>query len=444
LPAIRKYKHKSSVSLFLLKFAHYNQPGTELLMINIQKCILDNGLRLIVHSDKSTPLTAFNLLYNVGSKHEDPAMTGFAHLFEHLMFSGTKRVPDFDSAVEIAGGESNAFTNSDITNFYITIPTENLETALWLESDRMRGLDLSAKNLRVQKDVVSEEFRQRYLNQPYGDSMLFLKPLVYRAHPYRWPTIGMDLSHIEKASAPEAKKFFGRFYSPDNAIVTIAGNITMKKACMLLEKWFGSIPMANYIRPELPSEPEQKEQRKLILERPVPANVIFKAWVMPKRTNPDFHVYDMITDILSGGESGRLFKSLVREKRIFNEINSYVTGETDGGMLIIMGALAEGITFQVAEESVMEEIDSLRSTLVSEKEYQKVINRFESEFHLSHTGALAKATALSFHELLGDANSINNEILNFKSVKREDILNTTSLRLTEERSSTLYYKSITD
>lgn len=415
---------------------------TKVHMINVQKYILDNGLKLIVHTDKSTPLTAFNILYNVGSKHEDPDMTGFAHLFEHLMFSGTKSVPDFDSALEIAGGESNAFTNSDITNFYITIPTDNLERALWLESDRMRGLDLSAKNLRVQKDVVSEEFRQRYLNQPYGDSMLFLRPLVYKVHPYRWPTIGMDLSHIEKASSQEARKFFSRFYSPDNAIIAISGNISPKKACNLVEKWFGSIPPANYVRPEIPDEPEQNESRKLILERPVPANVIFKTWVIPARSNPEFHIYDMITDILSGGESGRLFTSLVRGKRIFNEINSYVSGETDGGMLIIMGALADGITFQLAEEAMMEEVDSLRSSLVSENEYQKVINRFESEFHLSHTGALAKATALSFHELLGDANSINSEIANFKSVKREDILLTSSHRLIEERASTLYYKSI--
>ncbi len=415
---------------------------TKVLMIKIQKYIFDNGLKLIVHTDKSTPLTALNILYNVGSKHEDPAMTGFAHLFEHLMFSGTKTVPDFDSALEIAGGDSNAFTNSDITNFYITIPTDNLERALWLESDRMRGLNLSVKNLRVQKDVVSEEFRQRYLNQPYGDSMLFLRPLVYKVHPYRWPTIGMDLSHIEKASSQEAKRFFGRFYTPDNAIITISGNISPKKACSLVEKWFGSIPPGNYIRPEIPVEPEQTESRKLTLERPVPANVIFKAWVIPARSNPEFHIYDMITDILSGGESGRLYTSLVRRKRIFNEINSYVSGETDGGMLIIMGALADGITFQVAEEAMMEEVDSVRSSLVSENEYQKVINRFESEFHLSHTGALAKATALSFHELLGDASSINSEILNFKSVNREDILLTSSHRLIEERASTLYYKSI--
>lgn len=413
-------------------------------MINVRKFTLENGLKLIVHTDKSTPLSAVNLLYNVGSKHENPEMTGFAHLFEHLMFSGTKRVPNFDSIIEMAGGESNAFTNSDITNFYITIPTANLETALWLEADRMAGLDLSAKNLRTQKDVVSEEFRQRYLNQPYGDSMLFLRPLVYKFHPYRWPTIGMNLSHIENATAQEAKKFFNKFYAPDNSIITIAGNITPGRAHNLVQKWFGGISPTNAKPDKFLPEPEQKESRKLILERPVPANVIFKAWVIPHRTDPEFHVYDMITDILSGGESGRLFTSLVREKRIFNDINSYVSGETDCGMLIIMGALAEGIPFQVAEEALMEELELLKKSLVSEYEYQKVINRFESEFYLNHTGALAKATALSFHELLGDANSINSEVSNFKSVKRDDILKISSLKLREDRSSTIYYKAIND
>lgn len=413
-------------------------------MINVRKFTLENGLKLIVHTDKSTPLSAVNLLYNVGSKHEDPEMTGFAHLFEHLMFSGTKKVPGFDSAIEMAGGESNAFTNSDITNFFITIPTANIETALWLEADRMAGLDLSSKNLKIQKDVVSEEFRQRYLNQPYGDAMSFLRPLVYKVHPYRWPTIGMNLSHIENASAREANKFFKRFYSPDNSILTIAGNISPGKAYRLVQKWFGSIAPVKASPTNILPEPEQKESRKLTLERPVPANVIYKAWVIPHRTDPEFHVFDMITDILSGGESGRLYTSLVREKRIFNEINSYVSGETDGGMIIIVGALAEGINFQVAEEALMEELELLKTSLVSEYEYQKVINRFESEFHLNHTGALAKATALSFHELLGDAHSINSEISNFKSVKREDILAITSLRLREDRSSTIYYKAIND
>jgi zinc protease len=411
-------------------------------LIETVKYRLENGLRLIVHTDRSTPIVAVNLLYGVGSKNEDPSMTGFAHLFEHLMFGGTKNIPDFDRRLEIAGGESNAFTNSDITNYYITVPSTNIETALWLESDRMQGLDLSDLNLKIQKDVVSEEFRQRYLNQPYGDAMMLLRPLVYKEHPYRWQTIGMDLSHIEKAGKIEVESFFKRHYTPSNAILTIAGDISHQKAHRFVQKWFASIPSPFNQQVALPVEPEQLEPRLMIVERPVPANVLYKAWVVAKRGEPEFNVYDMLSDILSGGESGRLYTSLVRDKRVFNEINCYLTGEIDRGMLIVAASLAEGTTFEIAEEVIEEEFAKIMSTPVSEYEYRKVKNRYESEYHLRHTGILAKATALSLHELLGDASLINSDISNYNSVTPENIMEVASKYLTRAKSSTLIYKSI--
>jgi zinc protease len=438
------------VSLFLIKFAQchrltalrHHKPGDKL--IRSSKYTLANGLRIIVHNDPSTPIVAVNTLFNVGSKNEDPSMTGFAHLFEHLMFGGTRAIRNFDRHLEIAGGESNAFTNSDITNYYITIPSANIETALWLESDRLQGLDLSARNIRVQKDVVTEEYRQRFLNQPYGDAMLNLRPLVYRSHPYRWHTIGMDLSHIERAGQKEVKNFFEKYYKPDNAILSIAGNISPKKAFKLAEKWFAPIQSGARNLEVIPTEPEQTEARRLEIERAVPANVLYKAWVVSARSDPEFHVFDMISDILSGGESGRLYNSLVREKRLCNEVNCYLTGETDRGMMIITASLAEGIAFDTAESAIAGEITRLCKEPVSGYEYQKVINRYQSEFHLNHTGILAKATSLAFHEHLGDAGNINSDVSNYSAVTRDSLMSTASAWLTEERSSTLCYRAVNE
>lgn len=413
-------------------------------MIRSEKYTLANGLKIIVHNDPSTPIVAVNVLYCVGSKNEDPSMTGFAHLFEHLMFGGTRAIPKFDRYLEIAGGESNAFTNSDITNYYITIPSANIETALWLESDRMQGLNLSAKNIRVQKDVVTEEYRQRFLNQPYGDAMLHLRPLVYISHPYRWHTIGMDMAHIERAGQKDVKNFFENYYQPDNAILTIAGNINYKTAFKLANKWFGPIQPGSTQHEGIQCEPDQLHARRLEIRRDVPANLIYKAWVVARRSDPEFYVFDMISDILSGGESGRLYTSLVREKRICNEVNCYLTGETERGMMIITASLAEGIPVEIAEKAIGEEIERLRKEPVSDYEYHKVINRYRSEFHLNHTGILAKATSLSFHEYLGNADNINSDVNNYSMVTRESIMNIASSWLTEDRSSTLCYMAVNE
>ncbi|MBE0674178.1 MAG: insulinase family protein [Bacteroidales bacterium] len=410
------------------------------MTIKHHKYTLDNGLTLLVHSDTTTPLVAVNLLYNVGSKDENPSMTGFAHLFEHLMFGGTRAVPDFDNALQLAGGESNAFTNSDITNFYITIPSINLETALWLESDRMSGPDLSDKSLNVQKNVVSEEFRQRYLNQPYGDAMLNLRPLVYKVHPYRWPTIGMDISHIEKADHDQVRSFFSDHYTPENAILTIAGNIRPARALKLVTKWFDSIEPRESVTRNLPTEPVKTAPSRLVLEKDVPADAIFKAWVICPRNDKRFHIYDTITDILAGGESGRLYASLVRDKRVFSEINAYVTGEVEEGMLLITGRAVPGISMSQAEEALDAEINKIRSQHVPEKELAKVRNRFTSAFHISHTGIMTKATALSLFELMGSASDINKEVESYASVTPEMIMEAGESVLSENRASTLWYK----
>ena len=292
-------------------------------MVNFRKFTLENGLRVLVHEDKSTPLVAMNILYDVGSRDEDPEMTGLAHLFEHLMFGGSVNIPDYDTPLQLAGGENNAFTNNDITNYYLTVPAQNIETGFWLEADRMAGLDFSQKNLDNQKNVVIEEFKQRYLNQPYGDVMLKLRPLAYKIHPYRWPTIGKDVKDIENASLGMIKEFFFAHYAPNNAILTLTGNITYDLAYDLTNKWFGPIEKRNIKVRNLPSEPPQNEKRILTIEGNVPSSALYKVWHIGPRLSDDFYTLDLITDILSGGESGRLNIELVREKKLFSEINAY-------------------------------------------------------------------------------------------------------------------------
>jgi predicted Zn-dependent peptidase len=312
-------------------------------MIKFSKICLNNGLRVLVHEDRSTPLVAMNILYGVGSRDEDPDRTGIAHLFEHLMFGGTESIPEFDRHLQNAGGENNAFTNPDITDYYITLPANNIETGFWLESDRMNSIDFSQKNLDIQKNVVIEEFNQRYLNQPYGDAMLMLRPLAYKVHPYRWPTIGMDSDHIRDTGIHEIKEFFFSHYAPDNAILTLTGNITPDKAFRLSEKWFGSKEKRYVNHRNLPAEPPQTEERILTVERNVPASALYKAWHMGPRLSSDFYTLDLITDLLTGGESGRLFTKLVREKKLFSEINAYITSDIDPGLVILHGKIMQGI-----------------------------------------------------------------------------------------------------
>ncbi len=410
-------------------------------MIGYKRFTLDNGLRVIVHEDKSTPLVAMNILYDVGSRDEDPDATGLAHLFEHLMFGGTLNIPDYDTPLQMVGGENNAFTNNDITNYYLTVPAVNIETGFWLESDRMNKLDFSQKNLDNQKNVVIEEFKQRYLNQPYGDAILKLRPMAYKVHPYRWSTIGMDISHIERTNLEDIKKFFYSHYAPNNAILTLTGNIDYNKAQQLTEKWFGPIEKRK-LKPRLiAEEPEQTEERSITIKKAVPATSIYKVWHIGGRKSDDFNTLDLITDLLAGGESGRLYTKLVREKKLFTEINAYITSDIDPGLIFIQGKLMKGTGIDEAEDGINEVLKSLTSNEGIDEELEKVKNKFEASTVFSNSNILHKATNLAFFELLGDAGLINNEVESYRKVTREMVNEAMEKYFTQSNCSTLYYKS---
>ena len=408
-------------------------------MVEFRSYRLDNGLRLIVHEDRSTPLVAMNVLYDAGSRDEDPSLTGMAHLVEHLMFGGTGNIPEYDLPLQLAGGENNAFTNNDITNYYLTLPSGNIETAFWLESDRMLAPDFTGRKLDVQKSVVIEEFKQRYLNQPYGDAMLLLRPLAYTTHPYRWPTIGIDPSHIERIRLEDVQHFFSRHYNPGKAILTLTGNITPERAYDLTKLWFGSVPPGEPHARSLPSEPVQTEERRMTVERNLPASAIYKAWHMGSRSGPDFHTMDMITDLLAGGESGRLYNRLVRDLNLFSEINAYITSDLDPGLVIVTGKIMKGVNVEKAEKAVIQVIDELKDTVPTDTEIDKVKNRYESSSVLSNTSILNKALNLSVYELLGDASRINREVENYRAVSRPMIRDAAIRYLNPENCSTLYY-----
>jgi len=413
-------------------------------MINFIRFRLENGLRVIIHEDRSTPLVAMNLLYDVGSKDEDPAMTGLAHMFEHLMYCGSANIPEYDLPLQLAGGENNAFTNNDITNYYLTLPSENIETGFWLESDRMLAPDFTQNKLDIQKSVVIEEFKQRYLNQPYGDVMLLLRPLAYSVHPYRWPTIGMEVSHLENVSLDDVRNFFSSRYTPGNAILTLAGNINTDKAHDLATKWFGSIPGRAAAERRLPSEPAQKGERNLKVEREVPADALYKAWHMGKRISDDFYTLDLLTDLLAGGESGRLYNKLVREKNLFSEINAYITSDIDPGLVILSGKLMKGTDIKDAEKAVNEVIDELKDSSLTERELEKVKNKFESSTVLSNTSILNKAMSLSVYELLGDIHLVNRETERFRAVSKEMVREAAVSYLNPENCTTIFYLSATN
>jgi zinc protease len=410
-------------------------------MINYKKFTLENGLRVLVHEDKSTPLIAMNILYDVGSRDEDQTMTGLAHLFEHLMFGGSLNIPDYDTPLQLAGGENNAFTSNDITNYYLTIPSENIETGFWLESDRMLQLDFSQKNLDTQRNVVIEEFNQRYFNQPYGDATLKLRPLTYKVHPYRWPTIGMDIAHIKNADLEQIKSFFFSHYAPNNAILALTGNIEYDLAFKLSRKWFGPIEKRAIRSRNLPAEPQQTKARILTVEKDVPSTALYKVWHVGPRNSKDFYTLDLITDLLAGGESGRLYTKLVREKKLFSEINAYLTADMDPGLIIVQGKLMKGIDIQHADESVNDVIIGLLREKVIKLEMEKVKNKFESSTVFSNTSILNKAANLSFFELLGNAGLINNEVELYRNVSHGMVVEALEKYFVPANCSTINYMS---
>jgi zinc protease len=420
----------------------YLKINNSFLVIKFEKFSAANGLRVIIHEDRTTPMVAMNILYNAGSKFEHPDRTGLAHLMEHLMFSGSLNIPDFDSPLQLAGGENNAYTNNDIADFYNYIPSGNLETAFWLESDRMLSPDFSETSLGIQKKVVIEEYKQRYLNQPYGDVMLLLRPVAYEKHPYRWPTIGMDISHLEKIELDDVKDFFSSRYSPHNAILSLAGNIDTARAIELVNKWFGEIPKRNLTSPQLPAEPVQKSKKIITAERNVPSDLLYKAWHVCRRSDDDFRVLDLLTDILAGGESGRLHEILVREKKLFSEVNAYLSGDIDPGLLCFYGKTMAGVDIYQAEKEVNTIFDRLKNSLPDKTEMEKVRNRFESTTLMSNLSVLDKAVNLCNFELLGDAELINSQVDSFCKITPSQVTEAAGKYFEEDHCTTLYYRSV--
>lgn len=411
-------------------------------MIQVNRYTLANGLRIVHNEDDSTQMVALNLLYDVGARDEDPSHTGFAHLFEHLMFGGSLHIPDYDTPVQNAGGENNAWTNNDITNYYITLPHQNVETGFWLESDRMLSLDFSPKSLEVQRQVVIEEFKQRNLNQPYGDASHLLRELAYESHPYRWPTIGKEIAHIAQATLEEVKDFFFRFYAPNNAILAVTGHISFEETIRLAEKWFGPIPARNISPRQLPAEKPQTAIRRKTVERKVPVDAIYMAFHMSNRMHPDYYVYDMITDILSNGRSSRFIQSLVQEQKLFTSIDAYISGSLDEGLLHVTGKPVEGVSLEQAEEAIWKELEKMKTVPVSEQELEKVKNRYESEQIFNNINYLNVATNLAFFELTGKAEDINEEVGKYRAVTAEQIQATSARCFVPENCSILYYKAI--
>jgi predicted Zn-dependent peptidase len=408
-------------------------------MISFDKFQLDNGLRVLVHQDHTTPMVAVNVLYNVGARDENPDKTGFAHLFEHLMFGGSQHIKRYDEPLERVGGENNAFTSNDITSYYLTIPKSNLETAFWLESDRMLNLAFSEKSLKVQRDVVMEEFRQTHLNQPFGDAWLMLRPLAYQVHPYRWSTIGADINHIAQATMDDVKDFYTRFYNPNNAILTIAGPVRTEEVKELCIKWFAEIPSGPALQRHLPEEPVQAETRKIHAEREVPCNAIYKAWHISGRLSPDYYVADLLSDVLSAGQSSRLYIELVKKRQMFSDISAYITGSFDPGLFVISGKILNGTPVEAAEQAILDVLSDLQKNPVNGREMQKVKNRIESMLVFTEMKVLEKALNLSVYELLGDAGLINQETERYNEVSAGMIMDFAGQTLVETNCSTLYY-----
>ncbi|MBS1621400.1 MAG: insulinase family protein [Bacteroidetes bacterium] len=410
-------------------------------MIQFEKFTLTNGLRVIVHRDSSTPMAVMNIMYDVGARDENPERTGFAHLFEHLMFGGSVHIPNYDSPLQMAGGENNAYTTNDLTNYYIQLPAENLETAFWLESDRMLSLAFSEKSLDVQRKVVCEEFKEHYLTKPYGDAWHKMRELAYKVHPYRWMTIGKELSHVENAKLEDVKNFFFKYYCPVNAVMVVAGNVTTEKVKSLAEKWFGEIPSGEKLGHNLPQEPEQTEEHRLEIKARVPLDALYKCWHIYSRTDRRYYITDLITDILSGGGSSRLYQSLVKEKKLFSNIECYHFGSTDSDLLCIEGKLIKGISVKEAEKAVEAELEKLKNQRVGEAELQKVKNKIESTIAFEDMSLVNRANSLAYYELLGDASWINTELEKYSAVTPEDILQESRNIFRDSNCSTLYYLS---
>lgn len=408
-------------------------------MIQFEKFVLENGLRVIVHHDNSSPMVAVNVLYDVGARDENEAQTGFAHLFEHLMFGGSVNIPEYDEPLQMAGGENNAYTTNDFTNYYIQIPKENIETAFWLESDRMLSLAFSEKSLEVQRKVVCEEFKEHYINKPYGDAWKYLRELSYTQHPYKWMTIGKELAHIEEAQLEDVQAFFKKHYNPQNAILCIAGDVHKEEVEKLANKWFGDIPAGEKYNRNLPVEPEQTSARTLEVKVDVPLNALYKTWHIGDRLSTQYHAADIITEVMGSGNASRLYQKLVKDLQYFSNINCYHTGSLNPGMIVIDGKLIEGIDPKLANNAIEESLEELMTNGITNAELEKSVNRLESMVAFEDMSLLARANNLAFYELLGDANMMNIEMEQYRSVNAEDVKSAANKIFKKENSSTLYY-----
>ena len=410
-------------------------------MIQFEKFQLDNGLKVLVHQDTSTPMAVVNVLYNVGAKDEDPNKTGFAHLFEHLMFGGSVNIPVYDEPLQRAGGENNAYTTNDLTNYYCQIPAENIETAFWLESDRMLSLAFSKKSLEVQRKVVCEEFKEHYINKPYGDAWHKMRSLAYTKHPYRWMTIGASLQHVEDATMEDVKDFFFQFYRPNNAILVVTGNVQTEQVKQLAQKWFGPIEAGKpYVR-NLPKEPVQEKSRSMDVRADVPLDMLMMTWHLGGRFDEGYHATDLITEVLGGGTSARLYEQLIKVKQIFSSIDCYHFGTVDPGLLVIEGKLVKGISMAVAEKAVLEEIEKIKNEILDAKEVQKVINKTESVICFEDMSIMNRAHSLAYYELLGDADLMNKELSMYQKVTPSMIQHTAQQIFQDSNRNTLYYYS---
>ncbi len=410
-------------------------------MIQYEIFRLENGLTVMVHPDFSTPMAVVNVMYDVGARDEDPNRTGFAHLFEHLMFGGSLHIPEYDEPLQMAGGENNAYTTNDLTNYYIQLPAENLETAFWLESDRMLSLAFSPESLEVQRKVVCEEFKEHYINKPYGDVWHKMRTLAYTTHPYQWMTIGKELKHVEDAQLEDVKSFFFKHYTPSNAILVVAGPLKVEQVKTLVTKWFADIPSGTKYERNLPKEPKQLAARTLEVEANVPLDAFYKTWHTGGRLEAGYHATDLITEILSGGGSSRLFQSLVKEKRLFSNIECYHFGSIDPGMMVIEGKLVKGVHMKDAEAAVTEEVEKFVNEGVEEKELQKAKNKTESLIAFEDMSLMNRANNLAFYQLLGDASLMNSELRKYEQVTTAELQQIAAGIFNEANSNTLYYFS---
>ena len=410
-------------------------------MIQFDRFTLENGLRVLVHEDKSTPMAVLNVLYDVGAKDENPEKTGFAHLFEHLMFGGSINIPSYDEPLQVAGGENNAFTTNDLTNYYCQLPAENIETAFWLESDRMLSLAFSKKSLEVQRKVVCEEFKEHYINKPYGDVWHKMRELAYTIHPYKWMTIGASLKHVEDATLEDVKSFFFKHYTPCNAILVVAGNIETAQIKSLAEKWFGPIPAGEKYNRSLPLEPKQTSPRHLEVKSNVPLDALYKCWHMSPRMDNRYYAADLISDILSGGGSSRLYQSLVKEKKYFSNLDCYHFGSTESGLMTIEGKLVKGIDIKIAEQAILDELKKLIEEGISTSELEKVKNKAEAAMAFEDMSVMNRASSIAMYENLGDADLINTELSKYQAVTAAEIKEQARLIFDENNCSTMYYLS---